>query len=41
MKCIDGAAAQARLPEILDEVEHQPIVIRRQGADSCTSKEGK
>ncbi len=31
MKSIDEAEAQARLDEILDEAQRQPIVIRRQG----------
>ena len=33
MKSIDQAEAQARLDEILDEAQQQPIVIRRQGRD--------
>jgi len=35
MKFIDEAEAQARLDEILDEVQRQPIVIRRQGRESA------
>jgi len=33
MKSIDEAEAKARLDEILNEAEQQPIVIRRQGRD--------
>jgi len=33
MKSIDEAEAQARLDEILDEAQQQPIAIRREGAD--------
>lgn len=33
MKSIDEAEAQARLDEILEEAQRQPIVIRRQGND--------
>jgi PHD/YefM family antitoxin component YafN of YafNO toxin-antitoxin module len=33
MKSIDEAEAQARLDEILDEVQQQPIALRREGAD--------
>lgn len=33
MKSIDEAEAQARLDEILDEAQQQPIVIRRQARD--------
>jgi prevent-host-death family protein len=33
MKSIDEAEAQARLDEILEEAQRQPIVIRRQGKD--------
>lgn len=35
MKSIDEAEAQARLDEILDEAQRQPIVIRRQGRESA------
>ena len=35
MKAIDEAEAQARLDEILEEAEPQPIVIRRQGRDQA------
>jgi prevent-host-death family protein len=33
VKSIDEAEAQARLDEILDEAQQQPIVVRRQGRD--------
>jgi prevent-host-death family protein len=33
MKSIDEAEAQARLDEILDEAQQQPIAIQRQGQD--------
>lgn len=33
MKFIDEVEAQARLDEILDEAQQQPIAIRREGAD--------
>ena len=33
MKAIDEAEAEARLDEILDEAQQQPIAIRREGAD--------
>jgi PHD/YefM family antitoxin component YafN of YafNO toxin-antitoxin module len=33
MKSIDEAEAQARLDEVLEEAQRQPIVIRREGAD--------
>lgn len=33
MKSIDEAEAQARLDEILEEAQRQPIVITRQGRD--------
>jgi PHD/YefM family antitoxin component YafN of YafNO toxin-antitoxin module len=33
MKRIDEATAQARLDEIVSQVEHHPIVIRRGGKD--------
>ena len=33
MKSIDEAEAQARLDDILEEAQRQPIVIRRQGND--------
>ncbi len=33
MKSIDEAEAQARLDEILNEAQRQPIVIRQQGRD--------
>ena len=35
MKAIDEAEAKARLDEILEEAEPQPIVIRRQGRDQA------
>lgn len=35
MKSIDEAEAQARLDEILDEVQRQPIMIRRQAKESA------
>lgn len=35
MKSIDEAEAQARLDEILEEAQRQPIVIRRQGNDAA------
>lgn len=35
MKSIDEAEAQARLDEILEETQRQPIVIRRQGQDTA------
>jgi hypothetical protein len=34
VKSIDEAEAQARLDEILEEAQRQPIVIRRQGDGS-------
>jgi len=33
MKSIDEAEAQARLDEILDDAQRQPILIRRQGEE--------
>ena len=33
MKSIDEAEAQARLGEILEEAQRQPIVIRREGQE--------
>ena len=33
MKAIDEAEAQARLDQILDEAQQQPIAIRRGGSD--------
>ena len=33
MKSIDDAEAQARLDEILEDAQRQPIVIRRQGEE--------
>ncbi|MBI3490694.1 MAG: type II toxin-antitoxin system Phd/YefM family antitoxin, partial [Acidobacteria bacterium] len=33
MKSIDEAEAQARLDEVLEEAQRQPVVIRREGAD--------
>ena len=33
MRTIEATEAQARLDEILDEAQQQPIVIRRQGRD--------
>ena len=33
MKSIDEAEARARLDEVLDEAQRQPIVIRRQGRE--------
>jgi antitoxin Phd len=33
MKSVDEGEAQARLDEILDEAQQQPIVIRRQDRD--------
>jgi prevent-host-death family protein len=35
MKSIDEAEAQARLDEILEEVQRQPIAIRQQGIDTA------
>jgi prevent-host-death family protein len=35
MKSIDEAEAQARLDEVLDEVQRQPIMIRQQGVDTA------
>ena len=35
MKTIDAAEAQARLDEILEAAQRQPIVIRREGQDSA------
>jgi prevent-host-death family protein len=35
MKSIDAADAQARLDEILEEAQQQPIVIRRDGRDAA------
>jgi prevent-host-death family protein len=35
MKFIEEAEAQARLGEILDEAQRQPIVIRRRGQDTA------
>ena len=35
MKAIDEAEAQARLDEILDAAQRQPIVIRQQGIDTA------
>jgi antitoxin Phd len=35
MKSIDEAEAQARLDEILEEAQRQPIVITRQGQDTA------
>lgn len=35
MKSIDEAEAHARLDEILDEAQRQPIMIRRQGKKSA------
>ncbi len=33
MKFIEETEAQARLDEVLDEAQRQPIVIRREGQD--------
>jgi prevent-host-death family protein len=33
MRTVDAAEAQARLDEILEDAQRQPIVIRRQGKD--------
>ncbi len=33
MKSIDVTEAEARLEEVLEEAQRQPIVVRRQGAD--------
>lgn len=33
MKSVDAAEAQARLDEILDEAQKQPIAIQQQGED--------
>ena len=35
MKSIDEAEAQARLDEILNEAQRQPIIIRRQGKEAA------
>ena len=35
MKSIDEAEAQARLDEVLEESQRQPIVITRQGRDTA------
>jgi prevent-host-death family protein len=35
MKSIDETEAQARLDEILEEAQRQPIVIRQQGIDTA------
>jgi len=35
MKSIDEAEARARLDEILEEAQRQPIVIRREGQDAA------
>ena len=35
MKSVDAAEAQARLDEILEAAQRQPIVIRRQGIDTA------
>lgn len=35
MKSIDEAEAQARLDEMLEEAQRQPIVIRRQAQDAA------
>ena len=36
MRTIDAAEAQTRLDELLDEAQHQPIVIRRGDKDAAT-----
>lgn len=35
MKAIDEAEAQARLDEVLEEAQRQPILITRQGQDTA------
>ncbi len=35
MKSIDGAEAQARLDEILEDAQRQPIVIQQRGRDTA------
>jgi len=37
MRTIDAAEAQARLDEVLDETQRQPIVIRQRGKDTAVA----